>query len=56
MRTPAASADRSALCSTMPKEAAASATATSTIDGRDEIEQRGDKRRPAEHLMIDRAR
>jgi glucan 1,3-beta-glucosidase len=32
--TPAASAERSALCSTMPKPAAASASVTSTMDGR----------------------
>ena len=34
MSTPAASAERSALCRTMPKAAAASATVTRTIDGR----------------------
>ena len=54
--TPAASAERSALCSTMPKAAAASATATSDDRRPQQVEQRRGQRHAAEHLMRGRAR
>ena len=48
---PAASADRSALCSTTPKAAAANATVAKTIDGRSRLKQRRRQRDAAEHLI-----
>ena len=53
MRTPAASADRSALCSTTPKARRRQRDGNEHQRRPHEIEQGGDQRGAAEHLMIE---
>ena len=52
MSTPAASAERSALCITTPKAAAASATAKRISDGRMRLSKADYQRDAAKDLMV----
>ena len=53
IRTPAASADRSALCRTMPKPAAVSANAVSSDRRPQQVEKRYGQRHPAEDFVVE---